>query len=169
VSYRGRLIWPFKAVLAPLDLTATEASADHIFGDTGERVELPEEQWITVQAQVETGGSGANMEGGRQRIRPNGDDPVVEMRLVLHFEELEDLGLVDANGKSLIPPRHRLARILTIDDELVREYPGPNAADALFCVEGQTGEDASFGLSGGRRNLLLLSYSTRDDSTTRVS
>ncbi len=160
---RGRLIWPFKATLAPLDLVATEEAADHDFGDVPERLEVESENRIVLSVQVETGN---DLAGGRQRLRPHGNDPAYEIRLIAHYEELEDLGLVDEQGRPAIPPNHRLVALHDIDDQLVREYPPADDRKALFCVKI---DDGSFGLSGLSRNLLRLDYAARDDGTSRVS
>lgn len=161
MSTRGNLIFPCLATLYALDLEAMEQATDHRYGDVPDRIEVDEP--VRVRVQVERG---TLLATGGQVLRPTGDDPVDEIRLVLHYQDLEEAGLVDDRGAPLVGKGYRLAVLHTLDEELIREYPGPSDRKAYVCIED---DDGSFGLTGGYRNLLKLRFATRDASTQRVS
>ncbi len=89
-----------------------------------------------------------------------GNDTNSRVRLVFHFSDLEELGLVDETTND---PELRLGdRLISIhnhETEALIQRCG--FADGLYCVEVKP---VSFGLSGGERNLLICSYNTRDSS-----
>lgn len=157
---RGRLIWPNKVAIARLDLAAMEADADHRFGTPPARVEADP---VIIDAQVETS---SGLADDRQRLRPSGDDPAVEVRLVLHYQDLEDLGLLDANNVAVFGPTDRLVALYNQDDELLTTYPPATDRKALYCVKAR---DQGHGLSSTSRNLLILEFGARDAGTNRVS
>jgi hypothetical protein len=85
----------------------------------------------------------------------------IEMTLVIHFRELEDLGLVDATTGDALAPR-KGDRLKSIhhksDSSLVQAVPTP---PGLYVVEAQP---RSHGLSGLRRNLLVVTLRDRTRS-----
>jgi len=87
-----------------------------------------------------------------------GRSPRGLVRLVLHFSELESLGLLDADRLPLLRVNDRLAAIYRPDGTLVQTIPDP---PGLFCTEAQP---RSFGL-GGERSLFLMTFETRERST----
>lgn len=157
---RGRLIWPNKVAIARLDLAAMEADADHRFGTPPERVELDP---VILDAQVETS---SGLADDRQRLRPSGDDPAMEVRLVLHYQDIEDLGLLDADGVAVFSATDRLVALYDQDDVLLTTYPAATDRKALYCVKAR---DQGHGLSSASRNLLILEFGARDAGTNRVS
>lgn len=164
---RGRLLQAFAAELAQLDTTATAADPDGpgplASGydiDFQETVLVPsggprgrdarrEKPLIRVPCQIEIQAFGALAE------LATGNSPRSRLVLVFHFADLERLGLVDAaTGEALL---HIGDRLVAIRDrrtgaliQAVRTPPG------LYLIEPQP----EFGL-GGRRNLLLATFSER--------
>ena len=162
MGYRGRLIWPFKASISRLDTLATANNAiagqpagyDHVFrepvttSDSDSRL-YRAPVMVTCQVRTEIGAY------ERQRQYPAGRELDYDVRLCLHYSELEASGLVTATGASGFQPSDRLDQIYKADGTtLVRDY----TADELYCVHVQ---DRSFGLSGGDRNLVLLYFKDR--------
>jgi hypothetical protein len=165
---RGRLIFPMKVRIARLDLTGTAAPAaplasgyDPVFRETRvapaanavagpeARVELAP---IILKAQVE------DQSWEEYLASRTGDLDVEEVRLVFHFKELEDRGLVDATtGDALVPRKgDRLDAILDPRTEaIVQVVPNP---PGLFCVHAQP---RSYGLRSLRRNLLVVTFRSR--------
>jgi len=91
------------------------------------------------------------------RMSPSGRAPRTSLELVMHFRDLERLGLVEASGRARIGPGDRLAAIHTLDGELVLPVQTP---PGLFVTEARpTG--FGLGLGGARRNLLLVTFSDR--------
>lgn len=164
MGYRGRLIWPFRATIRRLDTTATAANAgptpggyDHDFKEPRKRADgslntayKPE---IVLQAQVETEGDVFDALSLR-RLGDNRDSQVV---LVFHFQELEDMGLVEG-GVAQLAKGDRLMAVHTQSREEIDDY------SSLHLVATQL-QPRSYGLSGGKRNLLLVTYRRRDNST----
>ena len=87
-----------------------------------------------------------------------GDLDNEEVRLVFHFKDLENAGLVDGTtGDALVPRKgDRLDAILDPRTEaLVQLVPNP---PGLFCVHAQP---RSYGLRSMRRNLLVATFRSR--------
>jgi hypothetical protein len=164
---RGRLIFPFTAELAQLDVAATAADPDGpgplVSGydpDFQEPVLAPtagggsqdarrEKPPIHLPCQVEVQAFGELTE------LATGNSPHSRMVLVFHFGDLEPLGLVDpTTGDALL---HVGDRLVAIRDgrtgELVQAVRTP---PGLYLTEAQP----EFGL-GRRRNLLLATFSER--------
>lgn len=160
---RGRLIWPFLAEIEPIDTTATEATDnyDHRFREPRKRVTGVQTRYgqaYKLPCQVET-------EIGSQeelQMMLAGDSPKTLMATVHHFDDLEDMGMVDAAGKATIRKNDKLKAIYTIDDEKVEDW----CSVPLYCVMAQS---RSFGLSSLQRNLLVVFWRSRDKSTRDVS
>jgi len=165
---RGRLINPFAAELAQLDTAATAADPDGLGpltsgydADFQETVLVPgaggqgrdarrEKLPIRVPCQVEVQAFGALTE------LATGNSPRSHLVLVFHFDDLEQLGLVDpATGDALLRTGDRLVAIRDLrTGELVQAIRTP---PGLYLTEAQP---QSFGL-GGRRNLLLATFGER--------
>lgn len=164
---RGRLIWPFKAEIARLSQEGTAADPDGAGPLTSgydpvfrepikqagvvRRVELDP---IMVPCQVEDRAWEALMASA------GGDDPRIEMTLVFHFRDLERMGLVDATtGDALIRKNDRLVAIRDYRTEAVIQSvttpPGLYVTQAL---------PRSYGLSGLSRNLLAVTFESREQS-----
>lgn len=160
---RGRLICPFICEIVRLDTAATEAADgyDHVFKvpkpklDAGGAYtnERREKIAIKVPCQVEVGSF------DQQRMTPSGNDSDGRMTFVLHFRDLERLGLVDpTTGDALIRINDRIVNVYDKrTGALVQKLPG----DGVHVTEAQP----TFGL-GSRRNLLVLTCSSRPASVT---
>ncbi|TXH17462.1 MAG: hypothetical protein E6R03_03915 [Hyphomicrobiaceae bacterium] len=156
---RGRLIFPMTCRYEPLDTAATAAQD----GGTGydrdfrEPIRRPDRTTsltygdpIEVECQVET-------EDDVQRLldqQTHGDQSKSEVRLCFHFQDLEDQGLVDDNGRALIKNGDHLLALLDVDGNILDDY----AQMDLVVTHAQP---RSYGLSSLRRNLLLVTWSRR--------
>lgn len=173
-GYRGRLINPMLVRLAPLDTRGTTADPDAagprtsgydpLFRETvklpvpgksagvSARKELPE---VELLAQLE------GDEWGKLELLRTGNSPRFKLVLVLHFRDLERQQHIDSvTGEAMVP---RVGdRLVSIHHrqtkQLVQQVPNP---PGLFCTEAHP---ASFGLSGGQRNLLLCTFEDRASS-----
>jgi hypothetical protein len=117
-----------------------------------------EETMITVPAQFEAGDFEA------LSMQQTGRSPDSEIKLVMHYKDLERLGLVEAaTGRPTLRITDRLHAIHNIRTgvliELIPDPPG------LFCTEVQS---RSFGL-GPHRNILLMTFRERALSTRSVA
>jgi hypothetical protein len=87
-----------------------------------------------------------------------GNEPTSHVQVVLHFRDLESLGLVDAaSGRALIGPGDRLSGFYDREGHLVQ------TAD-LYVTEARP-SGFGFGLLRPRRNLLVLTLEARAAST----
>lgn len=87
----------------------------------------------------------------------SGDVPSFEIRCVIHYTELEALGLIGADGSTTFRKNDRLRRIIDTDGvTTLLEVPFP---PGLYLVHPQ---DRSFGLIGGTRNLFVAHFSDRE-------
>ncbi len=164
---RGKLIFPFNAVLARLDTTATAADPDGPGGlasgfdfdfkettlaPTGSTVGVDarkESALVTIPCQVEMDAF------QQQRILADADSPNSELALVFHFSHLEREGFVDAlTGAANINPSDRLVRILDKCGDVVIE---PEVPPGLYATESRP---IGIGL-GRKRNLLLVTFAER--------
>jgi hypothetical protein len=167
VSARGRLIWPFVARIGRIDPGSIAAvdGFDDAFRETRQledgtqtgrdaRVDM---ESVDLSCQVEDRAWEA------LRMSRAGGASNTEITLVFHFEEIERLGFLDpVSGMSTIPRvGDKLLSIHRgIDKELVQSSPVE-----LFCVEAQP---RSYGLRGGKRNLLVCLFRERAVSSERV-
>jgi hypothetical protein len=169
-GYRGRLIWPFVARIARLDLEGTAADPDGAgalesgFDDVyREPVQVPDGTQTGTDARLELEAIDLRCQVEDQawetlRMLRTGNATRLEVVLVFHFSQLEELGLVDATTGDALAPR--------VGDRLVaiHRYPGGELVQAvptppgLFCEEAQP---RSYGLSGGARNLLVCTFRER--------
>lgn len=87
----------------------------------------------------------------------NGDAARTEVRLVFHYADLEAASLIDPTGAPMLRKGDRLRRILhPRTEELIVEFPDTPGLYAIRVA------DASFGLSSGTRNLLIVTYQDRE-------
>ena len=171
---RGKLINPFLAELARLDTAATDedpdGSGDHVSGyddDFREPVRYsdgteagvdarPEMAHIYVPCQVEPDAFDV------LNMIASGDVPNAKLKLTFHYAYLEQMGLVDvATGRPLIRKNDRLVAIRECSGALVETVPNP---PGLFATEPQS---RAFGLSGGKRNLLVVTFEDREHGLLR--
>lgn len=168
MGYRGRLIWPFTARIAKLDTLATSVNGAPLSGgydfDFKEPVKKSDGTTsrvygnpIDLPCQVETEGD----QFDRLTMRNLGDDGDTALKLVFHFQDLEDYGLVDTKGRATIPKGTKLVAIFDGDMEEIDDYESQD----LVVTEAQP---RSAGLSGLKRNLLLVTFKARDESTSEV-
>mgnify|MGYP001817289396 CR=1 FL=1 len=169
---RGRLIFPFLAVIARLDVIKSSSDPDgageldegydhvlrepHTYTNTsGVRQDTRQDKCILVPCQIED----RVLEGQRQ-IQA-GNNPQSIMTLVFHFRDLERLGLVDrTTGMANIRPNDRLDRLLHCrTKKLVQSFRNPPGLFAVSCTP------AGFGI-GNARNLLLCVFEEREQGVT---
>lgn len=163
MGYRGRLIFPFIAVIHRLDTTATEATPgggyDPDFrttkktypGNIGVSASTRKESApVQLRCQVEIG----RWELQKQMASGNAVDTT--LTTVIHFKELEAKGLVDlASGDPLLRVGDRLESILRLrDGVLVQAVRKPQS---LFATEVQP---TAYGL-GRERNLVIITWDER--------
>ncbi len=177
---RGGLIFPFLAELHRLDTAATAASdpdaagplnggydpdfkesvlVDHNDDGLGERVRL-EHVPVRVPCQVEPEAFDA------LRVFASGNAPRSRIDLVLHFRDLERLGLIDeSTGDALVRPGDRLGALFDVEGALVQAIRTP---PGLHVIEARP---LGFGLGRARpqRNLLLVSFGERQLAAGRLA
>jgi hypothetical protein len=87
-----------------------------------------------------------------------GNDPSSRMVFTMHFQILEEMGLVDpVSGEALLRLNDRATAIYERNGTFIQKLGLDQ--EGFYCTEVQP---ASFGLSGGKRNLLLCTYERRD-------
>ena len=163
---RGRLIHPFLAEIAQLDTRATAEGPptpgyDPDFREPvliadpggGSHSARREHTAIRLRCQVEVNTY------NQSQASPSGDIPSGKIVLVFHFRDLEGLGMVDATtGEPTLHKGDRLVALRRVNGDLVQTFPDP---PGLFA----TGvEPQSFGLSSQCRNLLLVTFDTREQA-----
>ena len=177
---RGHLINPFIAEIAQLDTVATAADPDGAgtltsgFDDDFREVvrvadaadpdnqagvsARQEKTHIYLPCQVETEDAFDNM-----RMFAAGNVPQFSIALLFHFRDLENAGLVHATtGSALLENNDRLVAIRKLSNNaLVESIPNP---PGLFATRVMP---RSFGLSGGERNLLLVTFEDREQGLVR--
>jgi hypothetical protein len=169
---RGRLIFAFLAVVYRLDTLGTQQTdpdgpgpltsgydpdfKEGVLVDTdgsgvGQRVRA-EHPPVQIPCQVEPAAFEA------LRMFPAGNAPRSAITLVMHFKDLEQLGLVDpATGDALVRPGDRLGALLDRNGALVQAIRTP---PGLYVTEARIA-GFGLGLTRPRRNLLLVSFSDR--------
>jgi hypothetical protein len=163
---RGRLIVPFLVQLHRVDYAATAADPDGagplvsgfdpdfkepIRLDTGESARK-EHDPILVPCQPEDNVyDQLNQQAG-------GNDPTMRMVFTFHFEDLEEMNLVDpTTGNAMISTGDRATAIYRYEDETLIQQLGDDSV-GFYCTEARPG---SFGLIGGDRNLLICTFERR--------
>lgn len=161
---RGSLIWPFLAEVSPIDTKATDALGRYDYrmrepkklsDGTEERVEGAT---YKLPCQFETEADPFE----NLRMAGSGDSPTSSVKCAFHFEDLEDMGLVDDRGVATIRKHDRLLAVYDCDEVLVQEFSDV----PLYATEVRP---ESFGLSSLRRNLLVVTFSRRETSTLDVT
>ena len=91
----------------------------------------------------------------------SGNSPRANINLMFHFKNLEQIGLVAANGEAMIRPGDRLGAIYDKAGVLVQEIRNP-----LYAVEARP---MGFGLNMARprRNLLFVTFDSRQQASRR--
>lgn len=109
---------------------------------------------IQIPAQIEA------EEQERLEMMLSGDSPDGRFRIILHYKDLERLGLLDANNQPTIKKHDRLARILDKLGNEVEVIPNP---PGLFVVQVMS---RGWGLGGAvpSRNLVFVDFEDRDQS-----
>lgn len=180
-GYRGRLIWPMFVDVEQIDTDATRTTDPDGPGpltsgyddDFMEPVIVPATEEspgipqtgaprgtlatvyktpvLHLPAQIEV----VDFDKLRQFI--SGNVPSSEVKCVFHFRDLEAQGLIDANGEATIRPHDRLRAIYDKNDVLIISIP---ETPGLYAI---ADENRSFGLTGGTRNLFLVTFQDREE------
>lgn len=152
---RGRLIFPLTAEIARLNTAATASNYDQTFKTfkpgTG-RVEYPT---VKLLAQVEMG------QWQKQTFLQAGNAPDSRLTLVFHMRELEQKGLINADGSAKIQVNDRLVAIYDKAGNRLEQHVRSETG-GLYVVEAQP---AGLGF-GGRCNLLVTIYEDRPRTLT---
>lgn len=173
---RGRLIFPFLARIARIDTVATEADPDAAGPLTSGYDDVFREPVMVPASGDDRLGSSARVEATpisvRCQVEPeqfevlqqmvSGDAAQGRFHLVLHFKDLEDAGLVEASGHAAIRKGDRLVGIDRTDGTLVQEVPDP---PGLYVHEALP-RGMGLSLNNAHRNLLLLTFRSRDKSVS---
>ncbi len=173
---RGRVLrWQvFELGILDTLSTATEPGVTGVASGYDRRYREP----IKKPASASTGGPGGPGETNRSerivevrgqfelpkegeiRMAVMGNLPQTEVKIVCHFEDLEAAGLVEpSNGRPLIREMTRLIKCSHRSGRLIEDFSTRN----LYAKEALS---ASFGLAGGDRNLLILSFAQRDQGAS---
>lgn len=159
---RGSLIQRFQAEIRRLDTVATAAAGGYddtfrqvlrndVDGDGIGDPKRSEKAAELVPCQIDRPGFRE-----AKRLTMMGYSPDVELILVFHFEDLERLSLVDANGETMIRTGTRLLSIKDINGNTVRTLTTPLYATWT--------DDSGWGLdiTSPTRNLLLVGFDPRE-------
>lgn len=178
---RGRILNPFLAEIAPLDTVATAADPDgagaltsgydddfketvRVSDGTSAGVSARKEKaHLFIPCQVETEDVFDQL-----RMFGAGNIPDFRIALVFHFRNLEDMGLVNTStGKALIQNNDRLVAIHECGAD---DSPGDlvESFDALPFLYATQPMSRSHGLSGRKRNLLLVTFEDREQNLSRA-
>lgn len=172
-GYRGRLIFPVLARIAPLDTAATAADPD-ADGELQSGYDEDFREPVRVPVPGEQLGVSARKEGtpidipvqlkdkawAALEMMATGNVERSELVLICHMADLERLGLKDAgSGEVTCPrPRDRLVSFHQMDGTLIRVVP---TLPGMFCREAAP---RGTGLSGGTTNLLAVTFVSEDKS-----
>lgn len=157
---RGRLINAFLVELAQLDsqLSAqTLPGMDDIFREPKVRVN-PQTQQRELGRKERTIRLPAQVENGNYQqlvMLANGVAPKTQLKLVFHYEDFEERGMVDDTGRNLpVRPTDRLVAVYSLEDaRLLVNFPYP---PGVFITE-----SSPEGFMGGRLNLLVCTIGDR--------
>lgn len=172
-AYRGRLIWPFRADVRRLDTVSMAAETGAVPGlasgfdpDFREPVKLPsndeegpgvtnrkEFPQLLIPCQVEVGSY------DRRQQSSGGNVPKGRVTCVFHYRDLEALQLVDDDGVPFLRVSDRLAAIYDQAGGITQSFEEV----PLYASEVQP---SGWGLSGLRRNLLVVHFDPRDKGGT---
>jgi hypothetical protein len=165
---RGRLLFPLLARIGRLDPVATDADPDGAGPLQSGYDDEFRETMIVAQADTSERGAGTRREtmvdllaqvepADTERLSEaaTGASPTSALTLVLHYAELEEKGLVAADGAPLLRIGDRLAELRDpVSGALVETFRDP---PGLFAVAVTPGG----GWLGQRRNLLLMIFADR--------
>ncbi len=161
-NYRGRLIWPCLATISRINTPSTEANAiggqprgyDRVWREPVEtsegedsRVYFPPD---VVQCQVRSEFGAYDKEDPY----PDGRRLQYQLKIILHYKELEHKQLIGPDGGSVFQPSDRLDFVHRTNGQLLKDF----TKSPLYCIQAQ---DRSFGLDGLNRNLLMLYFDDR--------
>lgn len=168
---RGNLIFPQLVDIERIDTATTRSSAgyDDDFREPVLAAETPTTPGVpnagsprgTIATQYSTAirlrAQVESRDWNVLRQFANGNAARSEVTLVLHYSDLEAASLIDSTGAPMLRVGDRLRRIVhprTLDTIIeFADTPG------LYAIRV---DDASFGLSGGTRNLLLVTFQDRE-------
>lgn len=171
MGYRGRLLFKFIATIERLDTAATAVNNpagytdgyDHRFRTpiklTAGGNTIIYSNPIRLNCQVETEAQADPWDV--QRMLKTGDNRDTSIKLVFHYQQLEDEALVDAKGRAKLYKGDKLIAIHTQDGEELDDYSELGLVCTAIPPHG-------YGLSGGKRNLLVAEYGRRDQSTSET-
>lgn len=161
---RGRLIQRFAATIRRLDTALTEASPgyDSVFRETvkvdtdGDGLGEPShvyhaDETITVQMDPTTTDS--------LRAHALGQDPERDVLMLAHFRELEELGLVGADGMALLREGTRLVRVEDLRGGTV--YEPRDTVEGGLELTAATPVGWGLNMAQPSRNLLELRFERR--------
>lgn len=157
---RGRLINSFIVEVAQLDaqlMEQTSPGVDHVFREprvgvdpnTNARVTGRKERTVRLPAQVESGNYGQLV------VLANGIAPKTALKIIFHYEDLEELKMVDdARRNTPVRVTDRLVGVYSKETgDLLLSFPNP---PGVFITEA-----SPEGLMGDRFNLLVCTISDR--------
>ena len=157
---RGRLLFPFYAVLSPINTSATAAQDGgrgyHPFFRSPRRRSdgtsaTTFDDAARIPCQVET----EDEEVRLLRMAQTGNNDGSKIVLVFHFADLEDMNLVTDNGRAMIKKGDRLIRIEDREENILDDY---EELDMVITAAAPS----SYGLSSRRRNLLIVTCERRE-------
>jgi hypothetical protein len=159
---RGRLLNPFLIELAQLDTEATAlvpgGGYDDVFNEpiiiddgTPGGLDSRQETALRLHAQIEPNQLNSARSAQTGLVRD------ATLTCVVHFLELESLGLIGADGMPRIRVNDRLAGIYTSNGEQIMVF------DRLPGLYLRQTTPIGWGL-GGKRNLLELTFRARDQA-----
>lgn len=168
MPYRGRLVFPFLAELAPIDVVASAADPDGAGPltagydpDFRERVVLPTSDRVGDVSRVEgapyriPGQWGSTDSFRRLQMASTGNLDNTGFTILFHFGDIETMGLVEpTTGTALIKVGDRLNAVYDMGGNLVQVVP-PGGMVVI------TEAKPIFGLNS-MRNLLECTFKSRD-------
>lgn len=186
-GYRGRLIWPIVFEFAVLDTLATSlpAADNDAPGGTsdGYHPVFRETRLVPPTNQDTAAGSPRGKSTRKEKIVKcegqwevenfdfqqqfaSGPTPKHRIGAVLHYRDLERRGLLDDDGKAMIKVNDRLCAVYEKrSGKLIQRFKEPPLGTGLYVTEA---EPMSMGLSGLKRNILLLTLEDRERSVRRA-
>lgn len=149
---RGTLIFPFLARIKPIDTEATDDASqyDHDFKEpTAAGVVYGDPYDLPMQFETERN------EFEKLVQLSNGQSPRGKVHTIHHFRDLEDRGMIDAEGHPTIRKGDQLVALYDLDGNLVLSLNRvPVYVDEV--------QPRSFGLIPLKVNILQVTYATRD-------
>jgi hypothetical protein len=166
MTTRGRLIFPVRVELARIDVEATRADSgfDDVLGQPrlaaapglpakgNPRGEIATKYFLPVRVlgQIENGL--ARLTTYQQGMVQTGNQPKLKLQIVYHYAELEQAGLVSADGHVKMRSGDRLLAAYKLDGVQICTFEDAYATRV---------DDTSFGLSAQNRNLCVMTYESR--------